>query len=227
MSFWSALGFKAKPKDDPRKKLPAAHTLVDCQIMHGASGSITVEAVGSKTITTTVLPGFAAGSTVILTYGNANGKFRFSTKVGGVRGAVATLAMPAKIQTLSAGPGGAQKRSSVRLDTTVPGSWRFAPQGKGSGEFYRGSLTDVSRTGASLVADREIKKSGMVEVKVVLSSASQPLMLLGEVMRVGKIEQSGKWSHGLRFHGVSPNDDKAIMEFINRRQADRRNRGLM
>jgi c-di-GMP-binding flagellar brake protein YcgR len=135
--------------------------------------------------------------------------------------------MPVKIQTLSANGGGAQKRSSVRLDTTVPCSWRFAPQGKGSGEFYRGSLTDVSRTGASLVADRELKKTTMVEVKVVLSSASPPMVLLGEVMRVGKIEQSGKSSHGLRFHGVSPNDDKAIMEFINRRQADRRNRGLM
>jgi hypothetical protein len=31
---------------------------------------------------------------------------------------------------------------------------------------------------------------------------------------------------GLRFHGVKPEEDRAIMEFINKRQADRRNRGL-
>ncbi len=234
MSLWSALGFKPKAKaSDPRARLPAAHSLVDCQIMHGGTGSVTVEAVGAKSLTTTVMTGFAPGTTVILTYANQNGRFRLSTKIAAIKGNLATLAMPRRVQTLSlsgsggGGGGGAQKRSSVRLDTTVPCTWRFAPQGKGYGEFYRGSVTDLSRTGASLVTDREMKKNVTAEIKMQLTSASPPLILLGEVMRVGKIEQSGKSSHGLRFHGVTPADDKAIMEFINRRQADRRSRGLM
>jgi c-di-GMP-binding flagellar brake protein YcgR len=220
-------GIKPKTKGDPRARLPQPQTLVECQVMHGATSSITVEAVGSKTITTTTMPGFAVGKTVILTYANAMGRFRFGAKVAGVRGEIATLAMPTKIDTLSLASGGAQKRASVRLDTTVPTTWRFAPNGKGYGESYRGSLSDVSRTGASLIADREARMHAMVELKMQLSSSSPALVLLGEVMRVGKIEQSGKSSHGLRFHGVTANDDKAIMDFINRRQADRRSRGLM
>jgi c-di-GMP-binding flagellar brake protein YcgR len=59
-----------------------------------------------------------------------------------------------------------------------------------------------------------------------VSSSASPLLLLGEVMRSSKIETSGKVSLGLRFNGLSPGEDRAIMEFINKRQAERRSRGL-
>jgi hypothetical protein len=45
-------------------------------------------------------------------------------------------------------------------------------------------------------------------------------------MRTSKIEASGKISLGLRFHGLKADEDRAIMEFINKRQAERRSRGL-
>lgn len=45
-------------------------------------------------------------------------------------------------------------------------------------------------------------------------------------VRTSVIETSKKISLSLRFHGVRPDEDRAIMEFICKRQADRRDRGL-
>ena len=120
----------------------------------------------------------------------------------------------------------AQQRAAVRLQVTVPGLWRDAPGGKGVGAYTRGSITDISRTGASLTVDREIKRPAQVEIKFSVSTAARPLVLLGEVVRTTKIEASGKSALGLRFLGVTPEEDRTIMEFINKRQAERRSRGL-
>jgi hypothetical protein len=59
-----------------------------------------------------------------------------------------------------------------------------------------------------------------------LKPEGPPMTLLGEVMRHEKIKSSGKVSHGLRFQGLRPDEDQAIIEFINRRQAELRSRGL-
>jgi c-di-GMP-binding flagellar brake protein YcgR len=52
------------------------------------------------------------------------------------------------------------------------------------------------------------------------------VVLLGEVMRHDHIPTSGKHSHGLRFQGVRPEEEQAIVDFINKKQADLRSRGL-
>ena len=57
-------------------------------------------------------------------------------------------------------------------------------------------------------------------------NTTAPMSFLGEVKRVQKIPASGKVSHGLMFHGIRPDEDKTIMEYINKRQAERRSRGL-
>jgi c-di-GMP-binding flagellar brake protein YcgR len=119
-----------------------------------------------------------------------------------------------------------QQRAAVRLQVTVSGMWREAPGGKGAGTYSRGAITDISRTGASLTVDREIKRAAQVEIKFSVSTAARPLVLLGEVMRTTKIEASGKSALGLRFLGITPEEDRTIMEFINKRQAERRSRGL-
>ena len=80
----------------------------------------------------------------------------------------------------------------MRIDATVPAQWRFAPGGKGTGDYVRGSLTDISRSGASLIVDREVKKGTFVETRFSVSTAAAPLVLLGEVMRSSAIESSKK-----------------------------------
>jgi c-di-GMP-binding flagellar brake protein YcgR len=71
-----------------------------------------------------------------------------------------------------------------------------------------------------------LKLGAKVEVQMQLKSGAAPLTLLGEVMRHQDIPTSGKHSHGVRFAGVRPAEDQAIIEFINRKQTDLRNRGL-
>jgi len=65
-----------------------------------------------------------------------------------------------------------------------------------------------------------------VEIQIKFKEGVDPLTLLGEVMRHEQIKTSGKHSHGLQFHGIRPGEDQAIVEFINRKQAELRSRGL-
>ncbi len=221
-------GIKKPNKDALKTKLPQINAFVELTIIGGGpKGSVTVESVGARTMTVSALPGMRVGMTGVFVYGNPAGRFRFSSKIAAVSPTGAVFALPSKIETIQAfAGGGAQKRASVRLDATVPCMWRLAHAGRGTGEFSRASLTDISRTGASLIVDRELKKGAHVEVKFAVNSAAAPLMLLGEVMRASKIEASKKNSLGLRFEGLKAEEDRAIMEFINKRQAERRSRGL-
>jgi c-di-GMP-binding flagellar brake protein YcgR len=104
--------------------------------------------------------------------------------------------------------------------------WRLTNNGKGTGEYLKGSIRDISRGGCALIMDRQCKVGQMLEIKMNLRGDAPPLQVLGEVMRVETIPTSGKHSHGLRFQALSPDEDRAILEFINKRQADLRSRGL-
>jgi hypothetical protein len=207
-------------------KLPVANAFVDLAITSGGPrGSVCVESVNDRGVSVTMLAGTKLGQTGVFSYQNAHGKFRFGAKCVALRGTHAVFTVPDRIETLQLFSG-AQKRAAVRLDATVPAQWRYAPGGKGSGEYVRASLTDISRSGASLIVDREVKRGTYVETRFSVSTAGSPLVLLGEVMRTAAIEATKKISLGLRFHGLKPEEDRAIMEFINKRQAERRSRGL-
>ena len=227
--FLKALGIKPKGGVSPqlRAKMPQVHGFVELAVAGGGPrGSVAFEALHERTFTVQALPGMHAGQTGVFSYQNAIGKFRFSAKCNAVHGKHAVFTLPQRVETIQSFAAVQQQRAAVRLDATLPAQWRYAQGGKGQGDFSRCSMTDISRTGASLIIDREVKKGGNVEVKFVVSSSSAPLILLGEVMRASKIEASGKFSHGLRFNGVKPEEDRAIMDFINKRQAERRSRGL-
>jgi hypothetical protein len=221
------LGFGPKPMASQLKlKLPQLNSFVDLTMTGGGPrGSVCLEAIGDRTLTVGSLPGTKPGGTGVFSYSNAVGRFRFSAKCVDLRGGNAIFAIPERVETLQVFSG-AQQRTAVRIDATVPAQWRYAPGGKGTGDYVRGSLTDISRSGASLIVDREVKKGTYVETRFSVSTAASPLVLLGEVMRSSAIESSKRLSLGLRFHGVKPEEDRAIMEFINKRQAERRNRGL-
>ncbi|HZO92318.1 MAG TPA: PilZ domain-containing protein [Candidatus Baltobacteraceae bacterium] len=205
-----------------KSKLPQLNAFVDLTVAGGGPrGSVCVEAMDARAITVSALPGLRAGATGIFNYHNAAGTFRFSSKCVGLH-RTARFAIPAKIESV----GGATQRSAVRIDATVQAQWRFAPNGKAMGEYVRSSLTDISRTGASLISERDLKTGTSLEVRFAISSGAAPLVVLGEVMRSAKLETAAKYSLGLRFHGVTPEQDRAIVEFINKRLAERRSRGL-
>jgi hypothetical protein len=216
--------FKGNGKNAiPQEKLPVLHSFVDVAVMGRAMRSVSVEEVGPKYIVVGEVVG-RAGERAVFIYQNPMGKFRFGATVAEAKDGMTYFAMPQKVDSL--GGGGSQKRSSVRLDTLVPGLWRMAPGGMGVGEFMKGSLRDISRGGCALIMDRQCKVGQWLELKLSLRSDAPPLTVLGEIMRWEQVPTSGKFSHGLRFHGLTPDEDHAILEFISRKQAELRSRGL-
>ncbi len=215
---------KKKKKLDAQQ-LPAIHAFVDVTVMGRSMKSVSIEDIGEKEIVTGEALG-RAGETAAFIYQNEHGRFRFSTRVVGFGGGRTRFELPAFIEPLGGGTEDGQKRASLRLDTLVPGFWRFAPSCQGVGEFMKGSVRDISRGGCSLITDRRFKIGQMLELKLQLRADFAPLQVFGEVVRVEQIPTSGKFSHGLRLHGTREDEERAILQFIHRRQADLRNRGL-
>jgi len=186
--------------------------------------TVTVEECTEKGIVTREIIG-RPGESATLVYTTPAGRFRLQAKIAAVKGTNTYFELPKRVDLVGAAQA-VQKRSSVRLDALVNGSWRYAPSGKGSGEFQRATIQDISRGGCALNIDRALRAGTMVEVQLNLREGKPPLVLLGEIVRHHEIPSSGKHSHGLRFQGVRPEEDNAIVEFINRRQSELRSRGL-
>lgn len=208
---------------DPNK-LPQLNSFIDALVGGRPARQAAVEAVSVKGVKTSGVLG-RSGETAILVYTTPTGRYRMETKVTVVSSSSTQFEASRRVSLIGANSDG-QKRQSVRLDALVSGEWRFAPRGIGTGEFAKATIRDISRGGCSLILDRELKLQTAVEVRMKLRPEGEPLTLLGEVMRHEKIQTSGKYSHGLRFQGIRPGEDQAIIDFINRRQADLRSRGL-
>jgi hypothetical protein len=208
----------------PPTKLPQLNSFVDVIVEGRPARSVTVEQVGPKGIVTRDALG-KPGESAVLVYSAPAGRFRAEAKIQAVTGTSTQFELPRRVSLIGAA-GGAQKRQSVRLDAIVSGEWRFAQRGVGTGEFTKCTVRDISRGGCSLIIDRPLKLHTNVEVRMRLRPEGPALPFLGEVMRHELIKTSGKHSHGLRFQGLRSEEDQAIIEFINRRQADLRSRGL-
>ncbi len=222
MLFKSFFRGAAKTKGIPEEQLPVLHSFVDLTVMGRALRSVPVEEVGPEELVVGDVVG-RSGERAAFVYQNSAGKFRFGATITRVKDGMTYFKLPDRIEALG---GGSQKRSSVRMDVLVSGFWRLAPGGMGTGEYIKGSIRDISRGGCALIADRQCKPGQMLEIKMQLRSEDAPLTVLGEVMRVETIPTSGKHSHGLRFQGLTPEEGRAILEFITRKQADLRSRGL-
>ncbi len=221
------LGFGRKHAPPQLKlKLPQVNSFVDVMVTNGGPrGSVCVESYGDRTLTVGGLGGVQSGDVAVFSYTNPVGRFRFSARCVAMRERAAVFAIPDRVETLQVFSGASQ-RTAVRIEATLPAQWRPATGGKGAGDYMRGSVTDLSRSGASLTIDREVKKGAYIEARFAVSTASSPLVLLGEVMRLNGVESTKRYSIGVRFHGIKPEDDRAILDFINKRQAERRSRGL-
>lgn len=209
----------------PLSKLPQPNSFVDVAVGGRSARSVSIESCGRNGIVASDVLG-RPGEPASMIYAIDGARYRLHTKIASITRKSTQFEFPKRVEQVGGAGGGAQKRSSVRLDALVQGSWRFAPGGKGTGEFLKATLRDISRGGCALTADRALKPGSLIEVKINLRDNATPVVLLGEVVRHQEIRSSGKHSHGLRFHGVRPEEDHAIVEFINRKQAELRSRGL-
>ena len=226
MGFLSFFGIKkAPPTKQLREMLPSLHSFVDVAVRNGPKGSVCFENSSAKTFVTSVLPGMSPGQQVSFNYQNTGGKYRFSTAVKAVDAKQATFELPGKIETVQKF-GGSRMRTNVRIDTTVSIQWRYHSTGKIESEWQKGTLSDISRTGSSLATEKVIKTGNMLELKIPLSAKADPITVRADARRVDKIEGTAKYNVGLSFHPLKPDAERAVIDFINRRQVDLRNRGL-
>ena len=208
----------------PPSKLPQRNSSVDVAVGGRAFRTVALDECNERGIVTRDVIG-RTGEPAIFVYTTPAGRFRLQTKIVAVKGSNTYFEPPKRVDLVGAAQS-AQKRSSVRLGALVNGAWRFATSGKGAGEFLRATIGDISRGGCALNTDRPLRPGTLLEVKLTLREDKPPLVLLAEVMRHHEIPSSGKHSHGLRFQGVRPEEDNAIVEFINRKQSELRSRGL-
>jgi len=225
MGFLGLFGKKAPSGKQLRAMLPSLHSFVEVTVRNGPKGSVCFENAGPSSFVTSTLPGMSPGQTVSFNYSNAGGRYRFVTAVKAVDAKQATFSLPGKIDTLQTF-GGAVKRTNVRIDTTVTIKWRYSSTGKIESEWQKGVLSDISRTGSSLTTDRTIKVGNIIELKIPLAGDGAPTTVRADARRVDKIEGTAKFNVGLAFHPLKAEADRAIIDFINRRQVDLRNRGL-
>ena len=226
MGFFGFLGIKKAPSAKQlRDMLPSLHSFVDASVRSGPKGSVCFENAGMKTFITSVLPGMVPGQSVTFSYQNTYGKYRFNATVKAVDGKQATYDIPGKIETVQKF-GGSAKRTNVRIDTTVNVQWRYASDGKIESEWQKGVLSDLSRAGSSLATDKAIKVGISLELKIPLSPNGQPTLARADAKRVDKIPNTSKFNVGLAFRTLKPEAERAVIEFINRRQVDLRSRGL-
>jgi c-di-GMP-binding flagellar brake protein YcgR len=226
MGFFSLFGAKkALSAKQLREMLPSLHSFVDASVLKGPQGSVCFENAGVKTFITGVLPGMSAGQKVSFSYQNTGGKYRFSTVVKAVDARRATYDIPGKIETVQKF-GGSAKRTNVRIDATVNVQWRYVFDGKIESEWQKGVLSDISRAGSALATDKTIRVGNHLELKMPLTPNGQPTLARADAKRVDKIANTSKFNVGLAFHTLSPEAERAVVDFINRRQVDLRNRGL-
>ena len=226
MGFLGFLGMKKGPTPKQlREMLPSLHSFVNVAVQNGPRGSVCFENTGAKTFATSLLPGMAPGQQATFNYQNTAGKYRFKVAVRTVDAKQATYDLPAKIDVVQKFAGSA-KRTTVRIDTTVAIQWRYSSGSKIESEWQKGVLSDISRAGSSLSTGEGIKIGNVLELKIPLSSTGAPTLVRADARRVDKIEGKEKYNVGLSFQALKPDAERAIIDFINRRQVDLRNRGL-
>jgi|GEM_PF-633546 len=227
MKLLEALGLKRKATTNIKPMLPSVNAWVDLQYAGTTVFAVCVEEIGNAGLVVSRPDGARPprpGAMGTFVYANTVGKFRFSSRFLGEDGAGRLrFALPESVTSL--GGGGANQRSTVRLDATVQGMWRMAAGGKGTGQFAKAAIRDISRGGIALILPAPLRKGQEIEVQIPLAEGGQ-VQAIGEVMRVERIERSGRFSHGVRFRNLRPEHDRAILEFINKRQTDLRARGL-
>jgi c-di-GMP-binding flagellar brake protein YcgR len=220
------LGLKKAPSPKQmREMLPALHSFVDIAVKNGPKGSVCFENAGAKTFLTSAIDGMLPGQNVSFLYSNAQGRFRFTATITATDGKQATFAMPARIETVQKFAG-AHKRTTVRIDATVAMTWRYAQVGKIASEWQKAFVSDISRSGCSLGTDKPIKVGNTLELKLPLRPGGGDVEIRAEAMRVDTINAKNKYSVGLKFAGGQAEAERAVVDYINRRQTDLRGRGL-
>ncbi|MBI4323081.1 MAG: PilZ domain-containing protein [Candidatus Omnitrophica bacterium] len=112
--------------------------------------------------------------------------------------------------------GGEERRQFVRLDTTLPVSYRVLP----STAMKASTTKNISGGGLCVFLNERLAPGTPLEVAVQLPDRPKPICFTGEVAWceeyevVGKIQRSRAIQAGVKFVYFSPKDQEAIMQHV-------------
>jgi hypothetical protein len=229
MSIARAFGFgnrsRRNASPDARGKLPEVNSFVEISIGgSSARESLPVNEISATHIVTRLGAGMVVGAVADFLYITSQGRFRMLTVCSQTDAEQAFFDLPTDIKTIEAF---AQRRSDVRVPCVIPVQWRYAPGGRGNGNYLPGSMKDLSRGGTSLVVGAALKVGAQVEARFTLKTKGAPVVQVCEVVRATKIELSDKNMFGARFVEIDVDDADMLDTFVHERQTQRRNRGIV
>ena len=209
--------------------LPRSSSFADAAFPRGRNVRICIQKVLSESIVVTNAGTWSLGTAVRVTYENPSGRYRFDSRVIEADERRTVLRFPQSITTLAVFAAAPETgREAPRVEMTVPASWRLATEGRTVGENGRGVVTDLSRNGASIAIEPNDFIAGMqLELKIATGGARASVVVLTEIVRILGGTFGTKTQYGVRFLDITPADEEAISQLINRRQTERRTRGLI
>ena len=120
-------------------------------------------------------------------------------------------------------PDATKRRTLAPAPILVDGEWRFKPAGKLASPWAKTVVSDLSRTSANMMAERELKAGDVVEVRMILEG-TQPVTIDAAIVRSEKA--GAKFKTALALRHVNEEASHVITRFVNKRMTELRGRGL-
>lgn len=211
MNLFQAIGIRSKSNAINSDHLPIENDFVDV-FAGGKTETVCIESVSKAGIETRRPPKAVLGQPALFNYSNKLGRFRFQTECTKISGACATFALPLEITVIEQL---GEKRKNFRLNKLLNVQWRYAPDGVGNGPFVKGTVRNLSSTGACLDVGRELRKGTLVEIQLdPVLLGKRPVIAIAELARPAQKDSKGVISAGVCFQGIGMTGQNAIAEFI-------------
>jgi hypothetical protein len=216
----------SKKKPGPlkvREMLPATHAFVTYTARgNGPQGRVCFEGASLKTFRTTIVSGMVPGQSGVFTYANANGKFTFAARLVSLGNDQAVFKMPETVTALERLPS-QERRAEPRIETSVIAEWRFKPAGRILAPWSKVVVSELSRTSASMMVERDFKPQEAIEIRAVLGGDEAVVL---EATAVRSEPAGAKFKVSILFNHLDEESSHVITRFVNRRMTELRSRGL-
>ena len=106
------------------------------------------------------------------------------------------------------------QRSEARYNCLVP------IEGKEGSEFDRTKTLDISRNGIGLISSQSVGLNQKIALEIVLRPNTEPVMFIGVVKWVRKIEVSEQYRVGMAFSEIISGSENRLDKYLNSKRWD-------
>jgi hypothetical protein len=162
--------------------LPLANDFVNVIVPGMRTQSVPVEDINSETLVIRRMAGIVLGTAAIFDFRNGYGHFRFTAHCRETNANYTIVAVPAEIREIER-----FGESPNRLATLVKVRWRYAPDGKGNGNFINDTMIGLNLEGGSLLFVRDLRPGTLIEVEIQLEG-SETCTRIAKIRKMEKVQ---------------------------------------